>query len=524
MIRAEHFWELVERRAEATPEGFFALDESGRSMSFAGYRDAAERLAAFLCERGVREGTAVSWILPTGFPALTMLAALSRLGAVQNPIVPIYRRREVGHCLRQTQAELLIVPRVFRGFDYAAMAEELAREAGGLRVQVVEDGPAPWDEAGRASPPEPISLAPAIDEDPVRWIFYTSGSTSDPKGARHSDATVLEASYGLAEAMDLRPEDRIALVFPITHLGGANSLAAALASGCGHLLVERFDPPATIDFLAAHGVTHAGAGPAFHRAYLEAQRERPSESIFPRIRLFQGGGAAKDPRLHFALRDEIGGLGVLSVYGLTECPILSLGRVGDPDEKLAYTEGRWNLPGTEVRFVRGDGSEARPGEEGELRVRAPQLFKGYVDAALDREAFDEQGFFRTGDLGRIDAEGHLAISGRLKDVIIRKGENISPLEVENLLAQHPRVREVAVVGLPDEESGERACAVVACRSPGPPLELGEMVDFLREAGLMIQKIPEQLEIVDALPLGPSGKVAKRDLRERLLAVGSRAKA
>jgi non-ribosomal peptide synthetase component E (peptide arylation enzyme) len=230
------------------------------------------------------------------------------------------------------------------------------------------------------------------------------------------------------------------------------------------------------------------------------------------VRAFPGGGAGKPPRLHHDVKRELGGAGIVSGYGLTECPVLAMNSVRDPDEKLAHTEGRACPAETRIRVVRQDGRPAGPGEEGELRVRAPQLFRGYLDPAHDREAFDEEGFFRTGDLGFLDADGYVVVTGRLKDVIIRKGENISARELEDLLSEHPRVAEVAVIGLPDPVSGERACAVVAWRDPGRPVALAELVGFLRERGLAPQKLPEQLEQVSALPRNPTGKVLKHELR------------
>ena len=161
-----------------------------------------------------------------------------------------------------------------------------------------------------------------------------------------------------------------------------------------------------------------------------------------------------------------------------------------------------------------DDDDAQPGQEGELRVRGPQLCKGYVDASLDADAFDERGFFRTGDLGHLDADGYLVITGRLKDVIIRKGENISAKEVEDLLYQHPQIEDVAVIGLPDANTGERACAVVSLADAGAGLELADIARFLKDQGLMVQKIPEQREIVDAVPRNPTGKILKHELRER----------
>jgi non-ribosomal peptide synthetase component E (peptide arylation enzyme) len=511
VIRAQSLWELVEARADATPDALFAVDETDRSLSFRAYRDAALRAAGGLAALGVGQGTVVSWMLPTWLESMVLAAALARLGAVQNPILPIYREREVGFVTRQTGARLLLVPGTWRGFDYAGMARAVAAGREGLQVRVVDRALPEGDAAGLAP-----FVAPAADE--VRWLFYTSGTTADPKGARHTDATLLAAFSGMVDVLSLAPDDRHGLVFPFTHIGGIGWLFAGLIAGFGHIVVSVFDPPTTIPLLARHGVTQAGAGTVFHQAYLAAQRERPDTPIFPSVRAFPGGGAPKPPSLHGDLRRELGGGGVVSGYGLTECPIIAMNRLGDPDEVLSATEGRANPAGAEIRVVRADGTPAAPGEEGELRVRGPQLCKGYVDASLDAAAFDAQGFFRTGDLGRLDAGGHVVVTGRLKDVIIRKGENISAKEVEDLLFTHPSVADAAVIGLPDPALGERCCAVVAC-APGADLPFEEMVRFLKQSGLMVQKIPERLETLEELPRNASGKVLKNELRERFGARG-----
>ena len=511
MIEARALWDLAEARAQATPELVFAIDESGRRLDYRGLRDAALRAAAGLHALGVGEGSPVSWLLPTRIDAFVLMLALARLGALQSPLVPSWRERELGFCLRQTQARWLLVPDRFRGVDYDAIARGLATGLPELRLVSIAAG-LPAGDPARLPPPPRAPESP--DAAPVRWIFYTSGTTADPRGARHTDPAILISSRGLAEALELAPGDRTAVVFPVTHLGGANALAASLYSGSTQLVVESFDPKTSIPFLAAQGVTHAGAGPAFFRAYLEAQRAAGRAPIFPAIRAFYGGGAPKTAALHRALADEIGGVGIVSTWGMTEAALLSIARIRDPDAKLAHTEGRPSPPGTRVRVVRADGRDAAPGEDGELRVLAPQCMRGYVDARLDAAAFDEQGYLRTGDLGHLDPDGYVVVSGRLKDVIIRKGENISAAELEGLLQGHPKVADVAVVGLPDPERGERCCAVVVCRDAADPLRFEELVAFLERCQLMRQKLPEQLEIVDALPRNPSGKVVKRALQER----------
>ncbi len=530
MLECPTLWSLIEGRARATPSALMAIDTRDREIHFGEFRDRALAIARGLHARGIGPGRTVSWMLPTRLESLLLAAALARLGAIQNPILPIYRRREVAFIVAQCRPDLLVTPPVWRGFDYPAMAREVARDFPDLETLVV-DADLPEDPTG-SLPSTPETLPP--EEQPIRWLFYTSGTTSEPKGVQHTDASLWAAARGMGCALDLRESDRVAFVFPCTHIGGINWLQAGLAFGCAQILIEHFADASTIPTLRRHGVTLATAGTVFHEAYLEAHRQRAHRSVpdgsathasdssrsqaasaaplFPAIRAFPGGGAPKPPRLHHDLKREMGGAGILSGYGMTEAPILSMARPDDPDEKLARTEGRPVSPEVDLRVVRADGTEARRGEEGEFRVRAPQLFRGYLDPTLDAAAFDEAGYFRTGDLGHLDAEGHVVVTGRLKDVIIRKGENIPAKEVEDLLHEHPKVVDVAVIGVPDPQTGERCCAVVQCPDPDDPLDAGEMRNFLRECGLMIQKIPERLEIVDSIPRNATGKILKHELR------------
>jgi len=300
-------------------------------------------------------------------------------------------------------------------------------------------------------------------------------------------------------------------VFPFTHIGGIAWLYTGLLTGCRSVMVEAFAPPTTIPLLARNGLTLAGAGTTFHLAYLAAQRANPDSSLFPLVRVFPGGAAPKPPQLHYEMKEELGGVGIVSGWGLTEAPILTMNTVHGTDEQLAETEGP-PTPGVELRVVRSDGTVAAPGEEGELRAKGPQICLGYLDSSLDADAFDEEGWFRTGDLGVLRPDRHVRITGRLKDVIIRKGETISAKEVEDLLFTHPDVADVAVIGLPDPALGERCCAVLVAAPGHQPPTLAQVFDFLKGEGLTVQRIPEQLEVVDALPRNPAGKVLKHELR------------
>jgi cyclohexanecarboxylate-CoA ligase len=512
MLDAGNLWGLVEARAAATPDDIMAVDQDGRELTFGQYRDQAEVMAAGFAAMGIGEGDVVSWQLPTWLETLVLVAALSRLGATQNPMLPIYREKEVGFVTRQAGTKLLIVPGTWRGYDYTAMGEALAAAQPGLSVLDAADRRLPSGDPATLPPP-PATPASA-DDLPVRWYYYTSGTTADPKGAQHTDATIWAAARGMCQALEVRPDDRIGCVFPFTHVAGAVYVFSALAYGCRMLIVEAFDAEATPPILRAGGVTLAGAGTPFHQAYVAYQRAHPDEApIFPELRALIGGGAPKPPQLHIDARDELGGIGICSGYGMTEAPIVTMAGVRDTDQQLADTEGA-PVEGVDLVLVKLDGSRAEPGEEGEIRVKGPMVMRGYLDASLDAEAFDDDGYLRTGDLGRAGPEGHLAITGRVKDIIIRNMENISAKEVEDLLFSHPSVVDAAVIGLPDDRTGERVCAVVVLKPGAEPLSLADLVAHTAANGLAVQKTPEQLEVLDALPRNPTGKVLKFELRDR----------
>lgn len=520
-------WDLVERRASLTPDAPMLIDEIDRRVTFGEFRDWAERVAAGFAAMGVGEGTPVTWQLPARIETVVMSMALSRLGAVQNPIIPIYREREVGFALRQTGSRVLCCPGVWRGFDYRAMAESLT---GGLdpspAVVVIDREPPEGDP--RLLPP----ARPQAGGDPVRWIYYTSGTTSEPKGVRHTDATLLAGGRGLALALDMSPSDVGSIAFPFAHIAGPDYLVTVLASGFPAVIAEAFVPADAVALYRRHGVTLAGGSTAFYQAFLTEQRKHPGERIIPTLRLLSGGGAPKPPEIFYEVEREMG-VKVAHGYGMTEVPMISQGSPHDTNDQLVATEGRPVL-GAEVRIVSVadgsvvgrslvggsavgksivDGSEVDVGTDGEVRLRGPMVFKGYTDPALTADAFDEDGFFRTGDLGHLRGDGHLVLTGRLKDVIIRKGENISAKEIEDLLYTHPKVADVAVIGLADPERGERVCAVVERAPDVGPLTFDEMVAHLHGAGLMVQKVPEQLEVVDELPRNQTlRKVLKFELR------------
>jgi acyl-coenzyme A synthetase/AMP-(fatty) acid ligase len=512
MLEGRNLWELVTKRATATPDSVMTIDETDRSLTYAEFADAAERAAAGLAaDHGIAAGDVVSWMLPTWHESMVLAVALARLGAVQNPIIPIYRDREVGFVTAQAGTKLLVVPGEWRGFDYVAMADRI-KEANGsdMGVLVVNRDLPEGDPSTLPAAPEPPATR---DDELVTWLFYTSGTTADPKGARHTDRDIILTARGMCDCLGCVTGDRNLMAFPVTHIAGPIWLCSSLMYELSNVITEGFNPAETPKLAAHADVTMAGSATFFHMAYLAAQREHGTEPLLPSLRNCPGGGAPKPPQLHFDIKDEMGGQGIISGWGLTEAPILTMAHVRDPDDKLANTEGR-AMPGVQLRAVSpADGRVVGPNEEGELQAKAPQLMRGYLDESLDVDAFVD-GWFRTGDLGVIDEQGYVRITGRLKDVIIRKGENVSAKEVEDLLYTHERVADAAVIGVPDDERGEMVVAIVAVQPGAEPLEFVEMQEFLKDAGLRMQALPERLEHLAEIPRNASGKVVKNELRER----------
>ncbi|NLU65897.1 AMP-binding protein [Streptomyces sp. HNM0574] len=512
---APTLWELVARRAESTP-GALALvqaddgaDGPERSLTFRALRDRAERVAAGLHEAGVRPGSRVAWQLPTRLETVLLSVALARLGAVQSPVIPFYRDREVAFALREAEAEFFAVPGRWRGFDHTAMATRLAAE---LPVP-----PVVFEAYDRLPEADPAQLPPPpADGTRPRWIYWTSGTTSAAKGVLHTDRSLIAGGACLADALRPGADDVGSMAFPFAHIAGPDYLVMLLLRGFPAVLFERFALPGSLDGYRCHGVTIAGGSTAFYQMFLTAQRETPGEPLLPALRVLAGGGAPKPPELYHAVVRELG-CALTHGYGMTEVPMITMNSPDDTERNLATTEGR-PPAGMEIRIAGEDGTPQPPGTDGQILLRGEAVCQGYLDPAQTAEAFDPDGFLRTGDLGHLTDEGHLVLTGRLKDVIIRKGENISAKEIEDLLHRHPGVGDVAVVGLPDPARGERVCAVVEQPPDTAPLTLDEVTAHLRGLGLSPHKLPEQLELLDALPRNETlRKVLKYRLREMFTA-------
>ncbi len=508
---ARSIWELVERRASASPDRVMLYDGE-RETTFAQYRELAERAAAGLLALGVGPGVNVSWQLPTWTESAVLVGALCRLGAVQNPMLPIYRAREISFIAAQTGCKLLITPSVWGNFDYASLAEQVAGQNDGMHTLVADH----WNPEGD---PSTLPPAPAVFDDPgadpVRWIFYTSGTTAAPKGAQHTDRSVLAGAIGYAKKTHVVESDIALVAFPFTHVGGIIiGVFTPLLTGSAAVLMEAWTPQASTDLIRRHGVTLANGAAAIHAALIAEAKADPD--AYKTVRDFPSGGSARPPQLHDELKAAVpSSIGTTAGYGMTEAPIVTQTDVDAPEDVKRFTEGTPN-EGVVIQLVDRDGNEVAPGEEGEIVVKGPQVMRGYVDSSLDADAFTPDGFLHTGDLGRFDEHGAILITGRIKDIIIRKGENVSAKEVEDVLYGHPAIADVAVLGVPDEDRGEMVVAFVVPADPAQPPTLQSVLEHCRSVGLMTQKIPERLEVIDAMPRNPSGKVPKHELRARIV--------
>jgi len=509
LLTASTFTGLVDARAAATPDAPLLFEADGTTVSCAEFADRSRRVAAALAAEGIGPGTRVAWQLPTRISTFLVMVALRRLGAVQAPIIPLYREREVAAALAGSAADVFLVPGVWRSTDYAALAGQVAAAGGPAPRTLVIGADAPEsDPADREQPADP---------DDVAWIYFTSGSTGAPKGAQHTDTTLLSTGLGFAGHGELgrTPGDVAGMGFPIAHVGGVEYLIALLAGGFPALLLEAFVPAEAVPLFRRFGVTTTGGAPPFYSALVAMGRAQPGEPVLPALRTLKGGGAPCPPALFGDVRDVLGAV-LAHDYGMTEVPMIAVGRPSDPADVLAATDGTV-LPSNRVRLVDADGTPVPAGEVGEVQVSGAGVCRGYTDPAETAAAFTADGWFRTGDLGRFHPAGPIEVVGRVKDLIIRNAENIAPQEIEQVLAGHPAVAEVAVIGLPDAVRGERVCAVVAPVAGQPAPDLPTLNAWLLAAGLMKQKLPEQLEIVDALPRTGLAKVAKSELRRRLSA-------
>jgi len=492
------------RQAAATRGDATAVIEGGFEATFAELATAAGRVAAGLRERGVRPGDRVVTQLPNWWESVVASWGVFLAGAVLVPVVPIYRTRELRFIISQVQPKAVIAPAEFRSYPHAAELQAvitgLGLGAAVLSVRGQTPGVEPLDALLDARP-EPPPDATSRPED-IAVVLYTSGTTSQPKGVLHSHQTLLAEARDVAGWCRLGAGDRVFMASPLSHITGLSyGIVLPADLGCAVVLQDRWDPQAAVDLIEASGCSFTVSATPFLRGLADAYDGRgPS-----RLRVFACGGADIPAEL-VRRASRVMGTRVVRTYGSTELPTSSM---ADPFGDLdAAATGEGRPMGRNELIVRDEGDGP------ELLVRGPELFLCYLDPELNQAAFTDDGYFRTGDQARIDADATVHITGRIKDIINRGGEKFSVAEVEALLLECPSVGDVAVVGFPDPVLVERACACVV-PAPGRAPTLEELREHLLAAGLAVQKAPERLLIVADLPRTASGKVQRFVLRDQL---------
>ena len=449
-----------------------------------------------LRDAGVGPGDVVTVQLPNWWEAVAVMYAVWGLGAVVNPVTPIYRGNELRSIVTGSRPAAVVVPQEWGGVDYVGMISEVLAGVGHRAAVLPVD-------RGRPPGEDDFTCADG-DPDDVAMVMYTSGTTGHPKGVLHTHRTLAYEAASIAGVTGLAG-DTVFMPSPLTHVTGLlYGVVMPVGMDGAVALLARWDPDRAVEVVEEHGCTMTVAATPFLRGLTEAHRARGTRSS---LRTFVCGGA-DIPAALVTAAETVMGTAVARTYGSTEMPTLCIVRPDDGPAVRTTTEGR-PIGDAAGRIAGVTGPVGAP-VTGELEVAGPELFVGYLDPDDNLGAFTDDGWFRTGDLARIEPSGVIGIVGRLKDVIIRGGENISAREVEDLLLTHPAVRDVAVVAMPDERLGEKACAVVVGVGDGPTL--ADLVAHLERRDLARQKFPEALLLVPDLPRTVSGKVQKFQLR------------
>jgi acyl-CoA synthetase (AMP-forming)/AMP-acid ligase II len=503
---AEAFVEAV--RARPDVEVTVVSDNRPAHATLGEVFERAQRLAGGLRALGLGAGDVVAVQTPNWLETLLAHAAIALIGGVTLPIIHIYGSAELSFIVRQSGAKALITPDVWRGANYIERVAAVRAVAPDLIHVVVGQAPAgavAWDDLAAHAPDATVARR---DPASVALLIYTSGTTSDPKGVQHSHQTLLAE---LLAAPDRAPDAVALSPWPPGHVAGVLALGRFWLFGRPTVLMEQWNAAEAARYIEAHRISST-AGTPFHLTSLLDAAEQMGLGLSS-LTDYLAGATMIPPSL--IARCDARGLKTYRSYGLSEHPTVSRGAPEDPLEKRLTTDGRL-CPGVEVMIVDDDGQPVATGGEGEILSRGPERFLGYRDSALDAGVLLAGGWLRTGDIGRLDAEGYLAITDRKKDIIIRGGENIASREVEDILALMPGVKEAAVVGMPHPTLGEKVCAFIVADA-GTDLGLEHVSAHFRARGVARQKTPERIILIDELPRNAAGKVLKPVLRARLAA-------
>ncbi|MGI9295604.1 MAG: AMP-binding protein, partial [Pseudomonadales bacterium] len=460
-------------------------------------------------------GSVISFMLPNWNEAAIIYLAATMAGLIAHPVLPSLREHELGFMLNDVGCRMIFIPDEYRGHDYSGMLSAVTKQMDHgpqvVTVRAAQNGNSEHTHFESLFDGKRSASLAAPEPDAVRMIMYTSGTTGRPKGVMHSHNSLHALIQQIGEHWLIDKGDKFLVASPISHIGGSiYAFECPLLLGTTAVLMERWDATDAIAKFLSEQCTHfAGATPFLVQMLAAA---RAANTRLPHLKLFICGGASVPPSLIREAAGYFEHAAVTRVYGSTEVPVTTVGVVKQSDlHHAAETDGQIGI--ASVAIVDSNGVNA---ETGEVVALGPQMLVGYVHAEDEENAFLDNGFYRTGDLGRWVDNDYLLIDGRAKDIIIRHGENIAPKELEDLLLEHPDISEVAIVGLPDEKTGERACAVLVAANAAAP-DLDDVRSYLNDKGVAKFKIPEQVVVWGALPKNDAGKVLKHQIRATILA-------
>ncbi|MCE7795698.1 AMP-binding protein [Sphingobium sufflavum] len=497
-------------RAAATEPNRVLVSEGDVRIDAATLLARATTLAHALLAR-IPVGSVISFMLPNWHEAAEIYLGATLAGMVANPILPSLRDHDLGFLLKDVDSRMIFIPETFRKHDYAAMLTRVAEASDNPPLVVVLRGEAGPHIAYASlfDGAEPRDL-PTLDPDAVRMIMYTSGTTGSPKGVLHTHNSLHALLRQIGQHWHAAPGDTFLVPSPISHIGGSiYAFEGPLLLGTSVILMDQWYPDEGVKIMVDQKITHlAGATPFLEQLLAAA---KAAGTTLPDLKVFICGGASVPPSIIREASAYLTHTAVTRVYGSTEVPVTTVGAPSRDDlDHAADTDGRIGI------------AEVKIAADGEICARGPQMLAGYMHAEHEASVFDEEGFYRTGDTGRLLDGGYVVVEGRKKDIIIRFGENIAPKEIEDILIEHPGVTEIAIVGLPHERTGEQACAVIV-EGPEAAPTLKDILAFLDAKGVARFKIPERIEIWPSLPKNDAGKVLKHKIRADLIAADEAAK-
>lgn len=512
---AEKHWvretlvDALQQAARQTPDRVLLVDGETR-INCAQLQSQATRLAQAMLARAP-SGSVVSFLLPNWHEAAVIYLASTIAGMVINPILPSLRDHDLQFILKDVDSRFVFIPSQFRQHDYVSMLSRVASQmAAPPQVVVLRGDAGPHSSYTSLMQSDHGGALPSVDPDAVRMVLYTSGTAGRPKGVLHTHNSLHALLQQLRQHWRVEPGDKFLVPSPISHIGGSiYAFESPLLLGSTAVLMERWDADDAVRIFEAEGCTHMAGATPFLQQLLNACEKAGTR--LPSLKVFICGGASVPPSLIRKAREYFQNAIVTRVYGSTEVPVTTVGATRDDEANAAAdTDGRRGF--AEIKLVSHGAARSN---EGEVHARGPQMLVGYLHQEDEASSFDAEGFFRTGDLARMQDDTYLVINGRAKDIIIRNGENISPKEVEDILVSHPQIAEIAIVGVPDNKTGERACAVIIAKGAGAPPDVDGLRAYLKSLGVASFKFPEQVAIWDSLPKNDAGKVLKHQIRAAL---------